>query len=43
MKSVPPPAGNGTIILIGFCGQACASAAAGRTQMSTGVAASRPK
>src|SRR5262245_53936071 len=42
MKSVPPPAGNGTIILIGRCGQACASAVAGRAQASTSKAASLP-
>src|SRR5262245_9957660 len=42
MKSVPPPAGNGTIILIGRCGQACASAVAGRAQASTSMAASLP-
>jgi hypothetical protein len=44
MKSVPPPAGNGTIILIDRCGQlwtgACAPAAPGNATASASVAAS---
>src|SRR5262249_49626751 len=39
MKSVPPPAGNGTIILIGFCGHACPCAGAGASAASASAAA----
>jgi hypothetical protein len=35
MKSVPPPAANGTTILIGFDGQACAMASAGAKQTAS--------
>jgi hypothetical protein len=43
MKSVPPPAGNGTIILIARCGQACATAAVGKANASASMAASLAK
>src|SRR5215470_19172464 len=38
MKSVPPPAGNGTIILMGFCGQLCAAASVGASSASASAA-----
>src|ERR1700730_4531872 len=39
MKSVPPPAGYGTIILIGFCGQDCAPATAVAIRRTAAAAA----
>jgi hypothetical protein len=38
MASVPPPAGNGTIILTGFCGQACAAAKPGARHTTASAA-----
>jgi len=35
MKSVPPPAGNGTIILIGLFGHVCAVVSAGVRHATT--------
>ena len=42
MMSLGPPAGNGTISLIGFAGKSCAAASAGNSESVNTVSSLRP-